>query len=162
MLPEEFNQAFTIDRMITVLVLFSATAATILFIQLIGISFDIIDSSMTKPKPKEDDFTLLDKVSSGFMSIVLAIVYLLLIYKQSFSTSFIIFQTIHLNMVNVIVISFATFLIFPFILHFFSFAPILWKNKACESSLILTLLLKLVTIVTAAWLAIQLIQTIIN
>ncbi|MBO0440528.1 hypothetical protein [Candidatus Enterococcus ikei] len=164
LLPKDFNQAFTIDRMITVLVLFSATAAAILFIQLTGISFDIIDSSMTKPKPTEDDYTLLDKVSSGFMSIVLAMVYLLLIYKQSFSTKLIISSNLSLNVVTIVILMLSSFLIFPFLLHFFSFASILWNaiNKSYVGVSIKKFLLKAATLGSVVWLFIQLLQTIID
>lgn len=162
LLPKEFNQAFTIERMITVLVLFSATAAAILFLQLTGISFDIIDSSMTELKPTEDDYTLLDKVSSGFMSIVLAMVYLLLIYKQSFSTKLVISSNLNLNVVTIVILMLASFLIFPFLLHFFSFASILWNriNESYDNAPIRNFLLKAMTFVSVVFLLIQLIHVI--
>lgn len=96
-LPFEIDDTFDYGSLIVLISFILALAIAILLFQLIGLSLDVIESSMVIAQPTKSDITFLDKLSATLLDISLISIYLIVIYKQSYSIHGSSFSLLNLN-----------------------------------------------------------------
>ncbi|GKS55981.1 hypothetical protein [Enterococcus mundtii] len=131
LLPKEFIQIIQVDSFLHLVTLFSVLSLVTFLIQVFGTRLDIVKSVLTIKNPTADDESLLDKVNTIFSTFSLVLIYLFLIYSQSFNSD------MRLNIINsepnTIMDILATFSLFMiiilFFIHLFSYLFVIYQKK---------------------------------
>lgn len=130
-LPEELLHALQVETVLQVINLFAILSVCTFLLQIIGIAFEITESSIVIENPSPEDETTLDKINGLFSTVTLILLYFFTIYSQ------LSINKISLNLMtsppNSFIELLPTFslllMILLFFLHLFDYLFLLWLKK---------------------------------